>query len=160
MLMNGPIVAGGTVYISSAEGKVYALDAGTGMEVWWQPFETSGEIWATPIVYDGVVYIGSFDKNLYSIDAAIGHERGRFRTDGAIAASATAYWDTIYFGSFDHKFYAVNLDGTEKWRWDEASDGFQSKPVGVEMRRLENLVSYPLAKMKFCLLCMPSSGLF
>ncbi|MBN2310947.1 MAG: PQQ-binding-like beta-propeller repeat protein, partial [Candidatus Hydrogenedentes bacterium] len=64
-------VAGGVVYFgSSADDKVYALDAGTG-EVRWT-FFTGGPIRLAPTIADGRAYVGSDDGCVYCLDAADG----------------------------------------------------------------------------------------
>ena len=55
---------------SSADGKVYALDAATG-EVRWE-FYTDGPVRLAPTVAGGKVYVGSDDGKVYCIDAATG----------------------------------------------------------------------------------------
>jgi hypothetical protein len=64
-------VAKGTVFFgSSADDKVYALDAATGTEKW--VFFTDGPVRLAPAVAEGRVYVGSDDGSIYCLDGATG----------------------------------------------------------------------------------------
>ncbi len=63
-----PIVAEGKVFFgSSADDKVYALDANTGREVW--AFYTDGPVRLAPTVQSGRIWFGSDDGNIYCLRA-------------------------------------------------------------------------------------------
>jgi Immunoglobulin domain/PQQ-like domain/IPT/TIG domain len=71
-LAGGPIfsspalVAGGAVYFTSWNGKVYAVDSATGSETW--EFFAGGNVNSSPAIgQDGVLYLGSQDHNLYAL---------------------------------------------------------------------------------------------
>ncbi|MDY0168421.1 MAG: PQQ-binding-like beta-propeller repeat protein [Thermoguttaceae bacterium] len=65
------VVAGGAVYFgSSADDKVYALQAATGKELW--SFFTGGPVRLAPTVADGLVYAGSDDGAVYCLRAVDG----------------------------------------------------------------------------------------
>jgi outer membrane protein assembly factor BamB len=63
-------VANGVAYVGSDDGKVYALSASSGIQVW--SFTTGSAVVSSPAVANGVVYVGSFDRNLYAFDLAGG----------------------------------------------------------------------------------------
>jgi outer membrane protein assembly factor BamB len=60
-------VAGGTVYVGSQDGQVYALDATTGSLRWSYP--TGGPVYSGPAVAGGTVYVGSDDHKVYALSA-------------------------------------------------------------------------------------------
>jgi quinohemoprotein ethanol dehydrogenase len=76
-----PIVVDGVMYVSGNWGRVYALDAKTGAELWAfipEPDGTSGR-WACcdvvnrgVAVWQGKVFVASLDGWLYALDAASG----------------------------------------------------------------------------------------
>ena len=130
-IVSGPVVALGKVYFGGSDGRVYALQADTGVEA-WEPFQTGDKIWSTPVIADGTVYISSFDKKLYALDAATGEERWQTsEAGGALAATPLVDNNTVYFGSFDRYLYAVSAsDGSLKWKSEvEAGSWFWAKPI-------------------------------
>jgi eukaryotic-like serine/threonine-protein kinase len=63
-------VTNGVVYVGSGDGKVYALSASTGAQLW--SFPTGNAIVSSLAVANGVVYGGSEDDNLYAFDISGG----------------------------------------------------------------------------------------
>jgi len=114
-----PTVANGRVYVSAAgrgsnEGKMYALDAGTGHVDWVKPYGTyyNG---AGPTAANGTIYIGS-DKILYALRAVTGDSRWTGTTGGGIGTTPTLVNGVIYVGSDDGKLSAFNAsNGGELW---------------------------------------------
>jgi len=71
-----PVVAGDTVYIgSSADCKLYALDAATGAERW--SFFTGAPIRVAPAVWNHSVMVASDDGFIYCVSTDDGTERWR-----------------------------------------------------------------------------------
>ena len=63
--------ADGTVYFTSYDNKIYALDSWTGDKKW--EFATGGQVWTSPaIAPDGSVYFGSNDHKVYAIQGSSG----------------------------------------------------------------------------------------
>lgn len=58
----------GILYTADFSGRVFALDADTGRELWRQ--ETNGPIWSTPLVADGKVYVGTDTGDLWTFAAS------------------------------------------------------------------------------------------
>jgi len=56
----------GTVYVGSADKKLYAINGKSGVKLW--EFKTGGDVYSSPAIgSDGTVYVGSRDKRLYAI---------------------------------------------------------------------------------------------
>jgi outer membrane protein assembly factor BamB len=73
---------GGTIYVASHDGKLYAL-AADGTRRW--AFEAGGKIWSAPAIGpDGAVFFGSDSDRLFAVDAD-GGERWRLGTAKAAA---------------------------------------------------------------------------
>ncbi|MET8453488.1 serine/threonine-protein kinase [Streptomyces sp. NPDC005209] len=121
---SAPAVVDGTVYISSDDRKVHALDAATGNPRW--AFGTSG-IWtlisstassSSPAVVDGTVYVGSSGRKVYALDAATGNPRWAHTTGGETGSSPAVVDGTVYIGSLDEKVYALDAaTGTLRWAY-------------------------------------------
>ena len=58
-------MSGNTVYIGSDDGKIYALDATSGQEIW--DITTGDKVTSSPTVANGILYVGSHDGKLYAI---------------------------------------------------------------------------------------------
>jgi predicted MPP superfamily phosphohydrolase len=69
-IQSSPVLVGDTLYVSSFDGKLYALDAASGKRRW--AASTGGPLFATPYVSDETVYVGSMDHFLYAFDARTG----------------------------------------------------------------------------------------
>ena len=66
------VVSGQRVFFgSSADDKIYCLDAATGRELW--VFYTEGPVRLAPTVANGRVYVGSDDGHVYCLDVQDGH---------------------------------------------------------------------------------------
>jgi len=66
-----PVVAGGRLfYGSSADGKVYCLDAASGEQLW--AYYTGGPVRIAPTVWEGKVYVASDDGFAYCLSARSG----------------------------------------------------------------------------------------
>lgn len=105
----------GTVYVGSANGRLYALRP-DGTAKW--SFPTGAEIQSSPaITRDGTICFGSADARVYALNSD-GTKQWDFRTGGVILCSPTLGADgTIYIGSRDGYYYALEPDGRLKWRF-------------------------------------------
>jgi len=115
-------IAGGTVYVGSLGGFLYALDLQTGKERW--RYEATAEIKSSPAVSRGVVYFGDGGGVLHAVDAATGkkrwtHEVGAEITSSPniVSVSGDAGGDCVLFGSYDQSLYCLApKDGTVRWQ--------------------------------------------
>ena len=107
---SSPAVAGGTVYVGSNDGHLYAIDAETGQQQW--QFETGDDVSSSPAVAGGTVYVGSYDGHLYAIDAETGQQQWQFETWtwGDVRSSPAVAGGTVYVGSDDGHLYALQSD--------------------------------------------------
>ena len=78
-----PIVVDGVLYTSGPTGRVYALRANTGKEIWKFDPQSDGQVnrWACcdevnrgVAVWEGMVYVASLDGRLFGLDAATGRK--------------------------------------------------------------------------------------
>ncbi|MHC4518686.1 MAG: outer membrane protein assembly factor BamB family protein, partial [Planctomycetota bacterium] len=129
-------IVGDTAYYgSSADDKVYAIEAATG-EVLWS-FFTEGPVRLAPTVSQGKVFAGSDDGSLYCLKASNGELLWRFKAhedDRRLPGNGRiiSYWpircgivvddNTVYFGAglFPKEgmyLFALNTqDGTVRWK--------------------------------------------
>lgn len=142
-----PVIAGGTLFFgSSADCKVYALDAATGQERW--SFFTGGPVRLPPSVADGRVYFGSDDGWVYCLAAGDGSLVWKFlaapndrkvlgsgrmvslwpvRT-GVLVDGGVAYFASGIFPAEGVYLFAVNADdGKLLWCYDAGGAQPQSR---------------------------------
>jgi len=134
-----PAVAGGRVFCGSFDGKVYALDAATGRELWEVKTKTPGVPWnsvqGSCAVMDGLVYVGSRSCFTYAIDAATGEVRWRHSHEGNWVPSSTAVRDGIaYVGQSDgSKVTALGAKGESLWVFNAPNETFASPALAGDV---------------------------
>ncbi len=74
---SAPTAAGELVFLCGDDGKVRALEAGTGALKW--SFATAGPITQPPTIWQGRAFVGSGDGVVYCLEAATGRLLWRFR---------------------------------------------------------------------------------
>lgn len=84
-----PVLDGGTLYVGSGDGNLYAVDAETGAERW--RFATGGAVDAAAAIADGVVFALSRAGVLHAVDARTGALRWAFRTGDPPRGSANIF---------------------------------------------------------------------
>jgi len=129
-IYGSPVVFGELAYFSSYNGKIYAVDPGSGAIRWVYPRGGNLQSFVGgPVVSGGKVYIGCADGRLYALDAASGDKQWDFLTGDKIWSTPAVDEGTVYIGSFDNKLYALDAaDGSKKWEF--VTDGvIMSAPV-------------------------------
>lgn len=140
LIIFGISLSGDTVYVGTDQwltifggrstGSVYALDAGTGREIWhYQTPGDHGSIAGAPVVTDRLLVVNDVDAHvLIALDRADGHEVWRTALPlpgGGHVTSEHApivYHDTVYAGSRDTHVYAIDLM-TGRVIWHHARGG-------------------------------------
>ncbi len=112
---SSPAVTGNVVYVGSADGNVYALDAASGAKKW--AFRTGNNVASSPAVAGGVVYFSSTDDNVYALDAVSGAKKWAYRTGGQVSSSPAVVGGVVYVGS-NYGVYALDAtSGAKKWAY-------------------------------------------
>jgi len=121
---SSPAVMGGTVYVGSQTGILYAIEAASGNLRW--EFRAPREITSSPAVAGGLVYINS-DSGFFAVEADSGHQAWQMKTGEPVAfdhrwdyfQSSPVYADgAVYFGSADGFIYAVEAkSGKGLWKY-------------------------------------------
>ena len=104
-------VSEGVAYIGSNSGAIFALDTGTGEQVWHG--QTSSGLPSAPTPSGGVVYAGSLDGGVYALDAATGELLWEYPTDADVLSFPIAIDDVIVAGSWDGSVYALRALGSQ-----------------------------------------------
>jgi eukaryotic-like serine/threonine-protein kinase len=150
-VISSPAVVGGTIYVGSTDGNLYAVDREAATLKW--KFEAKSRIASSPAVSDGVVYFGAYDGNFYAVDVAAGQLKWKFQTAGErrfaakhlhgsqpAAETMPDPWDcylsspvvwngVVYFGSGDGNVYALNAaTGALNWKF-KTGDVLHASPA-------------------------------
>jgi len=128
------VVVDGMLYIGSVDGRIYALSAAEGKELWH--FQTQHVVRATPAVADGRVYCGSFDGKVYALDAKTGNKIWEVstKTKGipwhAVQGSCATAGGLVYVGSRSGFLYAIEAaTGEIRWRDNHHGNWMPSSPA-------------------------------
>ena len=113
---SSPAVAGGTVYIGSGDGNVYALNAATGALDW--SYTTGGPVDSSPAVASGTVYVVSEDGNVYALSAAAGALDWSYATGGPGDSSPAVADGLVYIGTSEHVDALSAATGAAAWTYD------------------------------------------
>jgi len=130
LLYGAPAIANGLVYTAFHTGKVYAIDAASGVQEW--DYDLRSTVSGGIAVDNDTVFIGSSNGNLSALDAGNGSLKWGFSTENEVWATPAVVGGVVYFGSLDHSLYTLNAaDGTKKWSF-KTGGGIASTPLVVE----------------------------
>lgn len=104
---------GSTVYATSSDGRIYAINSTTGA-LRWKTNAISGT-YNCAVADDGTVYVGSTNGKLYAFNSN-GTQKWAYQTQSKITCAPAISADgTIFFGSQDMNLYALDPTGHRKW---------------------------------------------
>jgi outer membrane protein assembly factor BamB len=119
-LKSSVVVSGGTAFVGSETGIVFAISIENGKEVW--RYKTSLGIDAPPLVHNGVLYVGSTDGFLYALNQEKGELIWKYETNGEIMGAANQavrpkFNDSVLVvGSYDNFVHCISAK-TGKMLW-------------------------------------------
>lgn len=151
VILGSPAIASGKVIFGALDGKVHALDAKNGKELWTfkgqKSFGTS-----SPTVTGDKVIIGGQDKFVYALDLNSGKQIWRYLTDGMVNVSPVVLDDQVLVGSEGGYLYALDLKtGGRNWR-EKLGDKISSSPAIYKNRIYVNADTSTEDKFEiFCL---------
>ena len=124
-----PARVDGNLFIASADGCLYRLDAATGRSSWDKPFCADAAFYGDVVAYKGHVYAASVIDKVYAVDAATGafqwevhRERPRLMSAEGVASPMVA-GGRLLVGFSDGSLEAVDADtGRTAWQADLSRD--------------------------------------
>jgi len=121
----------GTVYIGSADNKLYAVNPAGGSD--WN-FPTGLAVNSAPALgADGKIYFGSNDVYVYALHPDGGVKYWDYKTDGYVSSSPAIGADgTVYVGSGDENLWAFESDGDFLWKLKTGGDVGSSPAVASD----------------------------
>lgn len=127
------LILDGTVYVESAEGDLYALDAATGTIKWSQDIDGDED----PVIAikltssDGVLYALTHFDNLYAIDMESGALLWDYSSYEEIDFTPVVYDGVVYFWEDHTVLHAIDAStGESLWQYD--SHCWQSQSPAVQ----------------------------
>jgi outer membrane protein assembly factor BamB len=124
-----PLVTTSTIYLTSLDHHVYALETETGRELW--TIELDGAMAGTPVLSPDqkTLFVGNFDYDLYALDAANGDIRWRIGAENWVWGRPVLADEKLFFGDLAGYLYAVN-PGTGELLWSEkVAEAIRGAPV-------------------------------
>jgi outer membrane protein assembly factor BamB len=122
-LWSTPVTDGKSIYVSSMDHNVYAVNPTDMKQIWETPLDAS--MTASPVVKDGRLYVGTINGSVYALDTSNGNIIWHQAFQGGIADNLTLAGDRLYFGiayNQTGKIYALNTsDGSTIWFFDAGS---------------------------------------
>ncbi len=124
-----PAIVGDTVYVGSADGRLYAVAISGGRERW--RYKADEDLSTRPAVAHGLVLVASLQDTVFAVDAATGawrwhHRRENKRADFTIhGAAAVATGPEAIYAAWSDGFAAA-LDpasGAARWERQVAPEG-------------------------------------
>jgi outer membrane protein assembly factor BamB len=113
-LRMSPTLAEGRVYAADAGGSLFALDAGSGQDIWRN--DTGLRLSAGPGVDAGVVVATSLDGDVVAYEADSGQERWRSRVSSEVVSSPAVGSGLAIVRSIDGRVFGFDLaDGSRRW---------------------------------------------
>jgi outer membrane protein assembly factor BamB/Tol biopolymer transport system component len=101
-----PVVANGILYIGSADGKLYALNAKEWGIKW--VFNAGSAIRYSAAVWGGRVYFSTRDNMFYALDAKTGDVLWEFKSKGWMDAPPVVFDRTVYIGAYPTRIYMLD----------------------------------------------------
>lgn len=124
---SSPTIKGGTLFVGSANGKLYAVDYHTGDIEW--TFAAGDRLRGTPTVKGPLVYISSWDKHVYAINRHNGRQIWKYAAGDRFVSTPSVIDGKIIIGNRDAHIHALNAKTGElvwkyfypSWSWVESS---------------------------------------
>jgi outer membrane protein assembly factor BamB len=113
-ILGGVTLTNGVAYFGLASGKIYAVDAETGKDLWNAKAER--DVWAAPLVTTDTVYVTALDHHVYALDKKSGEVRWAKDMGAAVAGEPTLDGGTLFVGTFANQLAALDAaTGEVKW---------------------------------------------
>jgi len=116
-IMSSPVLSRNTLFFSSLDSILYAVDAKSGYAVW--RFRMGKGSVSTPCVAENYIIVGSADGFIYCVEGGSAREVWRFRTEHQVSGSPVVYKDSIYCGGADGMLYCLEYrTGRQRWKFN------------------------------------------
>ena len=142
---SGGVVADGTLFLGSIEGKLVTVNVADGARQWSEQMTTTGSggfgcaassaavaVYGTPAVAGDLVYISGYNGKIYAFDSTSLQKRWVYPAEDnlqPVVGGVVVALGKVYFGSSDGKVYALDAgNGNKEWEF-QTGDKIWSTPV-------------------------------
>lgn len=129
---NSPVVADGTVFAASGDGRIHVLELATGNERW--AVDIGGHLSASPLLTSDLVIVGDEDGTVHALQADDGTPAWTATLDGAITGSPAALGDDLIVATMGTHAYRLDA-ATGKQIWSTDVGGATTRSVTVDGER-------------------------
>ncbi len=105
-LTASPVIANGILYIGSADGKLYALNAKEWGIKW--VFDAGSSIRFSAVVWGNRVYCNTRDNKIYALDAKTGDMLWEYETKGWMDSPPVVFDGIVYAGAYPTRIYMLD----------------------------------------------------
>ncbi len=105
-LTASPVIANGILYIGSADGKLYALNAKEWGINW--VFDAGSPIRFSAVVWGNRLYFNTRNNKLYALDAKTGNMLWEFETKGWMDSPPVVFDRIVYTGAYPTRIYMLD----------------------------------------------------
>jgi outer membrane protein assembly factor BamB len=111
------------------EGRVWAIDGGSGTLLWTTDLQVG--VFASPLIVDDMVVIGAGSGDIVAFDLASGAIRWRQSVTGPVRGGPASDGDRIYVAGEAHEVLALTLDGEQVWRANVLARGASAEDTRI-----------------------------
>ena len=116
-ITSSPTVVGSTVYLSTQDRRILALDASTA-EVTWE-VAVSSPVDSSPTIAGQFLFVGLRNGTVLALDKDTGQQLWEFEAEGLVYASPTVHDGTLFIGSSNGRLYALDaVTGRKRWSFN------------------------------------------
>lgn len=113
-IVSSPWIEGDAAYVSTVDGKVYALLIPERRELW--SFQGEGSFYASPVVAEKTLFQGSNSGVLYALDTGTGKTRWTFSTPAPLNGNPVVHQGEIFLGTGNGHLLAIDREtGVQEW---------------------------------------------
>ncbi len=105
-ILTTPATDGDALFITSQEGRLFAIDRHTGESLWLYR-GAIGKSLSTPTIVDDLILVGDRDGVLHAVDSSTGEERWTLPVAGHSISTPVVAGGVLYLASKDGTLYAL-----------------------------------------------------
>jgi outer membrane protein assembly factor BamB len=132
--VTAPVYHQGKVFFAYLDGRLVAVDAGSGKPVWTRKLASHLE--SSPMAVAGTLYLGTDTTNVVAVRASDGAVRWQFNSPGAIKASPSFHRGRLFVADYESAMFCLDAaSGKLLWRTNTSRvppfgrGGFYSSPA-------------------------------